>query len=105
MEIVSLPTEYPAVAVDRRRSTSPGSLPSYSEFCLAVAGRLNLDIAKMHSEAFWVDDLGATSVDIVKVVMLIRQRYGVKLSTSEAGRLRTVGDAYRLLVKPLDRTT
>jgi len=73
--------------------------PTFAEFCAAVASRLGLDAAHMHPEARWVDDLGATSIDVVRVVMLIQQRYGVRLSSSEAGRLRTVGDAHRLAAR------
>ncbi|UFP96328.1 phosphopantetheine-binding protein [Gloeobacter morelensis] len=73
------------------------AVPGYREFCSAVAARLNIDAARLKPESTWVADLGATSVDIVKIVMLIRQRFGVKVPTSQAGRIKTVRDAYLLL--------
>ena len=70
---------------------------SFDEFCNAVTQRLNIDKSKLRPETSWVDDLGISSIDIVKIAMLIRQRFGVKISTRQAGNIKTVQDAYLLL--------
>ncbi len=70
---------------------------SFDEFCNAVVQRLNVDPNKLHPDAYWVDDVGISSVDIVKIVMLIRQKFGVKISTTQAGKIKTVQNAYQLL--------
>jgi acyl carrier protein len=70
----------------------------FCEFCDAVAQRLKINQDKLRPEASWVDDVGISSVDIVKIVMLIRQKFGVKISTAQAGRVKTVQDTYQLLV-------
>ena len=70
---------------------------SFHDFCNAVAQRLNIDSNKLRPNAYWVDDVGISSVDIVKIVMLIRQKFSVKISTTQAGKIKTVQDAYQLL--------
>ncbi|KEO84352.1 acyl carrier protein [Tumebacillus flagellatus] len=71
--------------------------PNFESFASAVAERLNLDAEKIQPDAFWVRDVGVSSVDIVKVVMLIRQKFGVKVPTTAAGKIKTVQDAFQLL--------
>ncbi|WP_315787627.1 acyl carrier protein [Fischerella sp. JS2] len=73
------------------------SQASFEEFCNAVVQRLNINKAQLRPEASWVDDVGISSVDIVKIVMLIRQKFGVKISTTQAGKIKTVQDAYQFL--------
>ncbi|MEK8129274.1 phosphopantetheine-binding protein [Paenibacillus filicis] len=68
---------------------------SFADFRSQVAHKLKKEEALLTQEAEWVRDVGISSVDIVKIVMLLRQKYGIKLSTTEAGRLKTVGDAFR----------
>ncbi|MBL0387616.1 acyl carrier protein [Tumebacillus sp. ITR2] len=72
-------------------------MPDFDTFAAAVAERLNLDAEKIQPQALWVGDVGVSSVDIVKVVMLIRQKFGVKIPTTAAGKIKTVDDAYQLL--------
>ena len=81
------------VAINEKDSTTA----SFDEFCTAVAQRLNIDSNVLRPEASWVDDVGISSVDIVKIVMLIRQKFGVKISTTQAGKIKTVQDAYQFL--------
>jgi acyl carrier protein len=69
----------------------------FENFCSAVAERLNIQKEKLYPEAFWVKDVGITSVDIVKIVMLIRQKFGIKVATSRAGKIKTVQDAFLLI--------
>jgi acyl carrier protein len=70
---------------------------SFDDFCQITAQRLNVERKLLCPEALWVKDIGITSVDIVKIALLLRQKFGVKISTSQAGRIRTVQDAYQLV--------
>lgn len=70
----------------------------FDDFCNAVGQRLKINKDELRPEASWVDDVGISSVDIVKIVMLIRQKFNVKISTTQAGKIKTVQDAYQLLV-------
>ncbi|NJN11500.1 MAG: acyl carrier protein [Richelia sp. RM1_1_1] len=70
----------------------------FDDFCNAVAKRLQINKDVLRPEASWVDDVGISSIDIVKIVMLIRQKFHVKISTTQAGKIKTVQDAYQLLL-------
>ena len=69
----------------------------FDDFSNAVAQRLKINKDELRPEASWVEDVGISSVDIVKIVMLIRQKFNVKISISQAGKIKTVQDAYQLL--------
>lgn len=45
-----------------------------------------------------MQDVGISSVDIVKIALLLRQKFGVKVTTSQTGKIKTVQDAYQLVV-------
>ncbi|MNI25067.1 Acyl carrier protein [compost metagenome] len=66
----------------------------FEQFKAHLALKLKTDESLLRPEANWVKDVGITSIDMVKIVMLLRQKYDVKVSTTEAGRIRTVADAY-----------
>ncbi len=70
---------------------------SFEDFCQAAAHRLQVEQNLLRPSALWVKDIGITSVDIVKIALLIRQKFGVKVSTSQVGKIKTVQDAYQLL--------
>lgn len=70
---------------------------SFDDFCQIVAQRLDVERKLLYPEALWMKDIGITSVDIVKITLLLRQRFGIKVSTSQAGRIKTVQDAYQLI--------
>ncbi len=70
---------------------------TFDDFCNTVAQRLKVERDKLCPQAIWVEDVGITSVDIVKIVMLLRQKFGVKVPTAQAGKIKTVQDAYQLL--------
>jgi acyl carrier protein len=72
-------------------------LVSFDDFCQMAAQRLRVDINLLHPEALWVQDVGITSVDIVKIALLLRQKFGVKVPTSKVGRIKTIQDAYQLI--------
>jgi acyl carrier protein len=68
---------------------------SFDDFCQIAAQRLKVDLNLLRPEALWVQDVGITSVDIVKIALLLRQKFGVKIPTSQVGKIKTVQDAYQ----------
>lgn len=70
---------------------------SFEEFCQVAAQRLKVDINLLQPQALWVQDVGISSVDIVKIALLLRQKFGVKVTTSQTGKIKTVQDAYQLV--------
>lgn len=67
----------------------------FAEFRALLAKKLKKDESELIPEANWVKDVGISSVDMVKIIMLLRTKYGVKVSTTDAGRIKTVGDAFQ----------
>lgn len=71
---------------------------TFDDFSNAIVQRLKVEKDKLQPEALLVKDVGISSVDIVKIVMLLRQKFGVKVPISQAGKIKTVQDAYQLVV-------
>jgi len=70
---------------------------SYEAFCEAVIERLKLNHSTLEKDQLWVSDIGISSVDLVKIIMLIRQKFGIKVPTSTIGKIKTVHDTYKLV--------
>ena len=49
------------------------------------------------ADAAFTDDLGATSLTLVEVVMALEEEFGVEVPEAEVERVRTVGDACDLV--------
>ena len=63
-----------------------------------VSDQLSVDVSKMKSEANIIDDLGADSLDVVELVMAIKETFDIEVSDEEAEVLRTVGDVEAFVV-------
>ena len=57
-----------------------------------IAEQLNLPLEKINENSLIVEDLGADSLDIVEMLMILEEEYGVSLSDEQAGKLKTVKD-------------
>ena len=55
----------------------------------------------MTSEAHFIDDLGADSLDTVELVMAFEEEFDIEIPDEDAERLETVGDAITYLNKQL----
>ncbi len=62
-----------------------------------IAEILNLDPASVTMESTFVEDLGADSLDIVQIVMGVEEEFDIEVSSEDAERIVTVGDAVRLI--------
>ncbi len=64
-----------------------------------VMEKLNVEEAEVTSEAKFIEDLGADSLDIVEVVMAFEDEFGVEIPDEEAEKIQTVGDTIAYLEK------
>lgn len=64
-----------------------------------VADHLDVEEAKVSSDASFIDDLGADSLDTVELVMAFEEEFGVEIPDDAAETILTVGDAVRFLEK------
>jgi acyl carrier protein len=55
-----------------------------------VADKLDVDAAKITSEASFTNDLGADSLDVVELVMALEEEFDVEIPDEEAEKLQTV---------------
>ena len=48
-------------------------------------------------EASFIDDLGADSLDLVELVMVLEEEFGQEIPDEDAGKIQTVQDAINYL--------
>jgi len=62
-----------------------------------IVQQLGVDAEKVTSEASFVDDLGADSLDVVELVMAFEEEFGVEIPEEAAEKIATVKDAVEFL--------
>ncbi len=64
-----------------------------------IINELGVDPEKVTTEASFVDDLGADSLDTVELVMAFEEEFTIDIPDEDAERMRTVGDAISYIEK------
>ena len=64
-----------------------------------VAEQLGVKLEQVTSDASFVDDLGADSLDTVELVMAFEEEFGCEIPDDAAETILTVGDATKFLEK------
>jgi acyl carrier protein len=67
---------------------------SVEAFQALLADLLEVDVAQLTPEAYFVTDLGIDSLRMIQVLLRMEQM-GLRLSLESVWRIQTVGDAYR----------
>ncbi len=60
-----------------------------------IINELGVEPEKVTSEASFVEDLGADSLDTVELVMAFEEEFGMEIPDEDAEQLQTVGDAVK----------
>ena len=68
-----------------------------------IVEELGVEREKLTSEASFMEDLGADSLDTVELVMAFEKEFDIDIPDEEAEKLRTVGDALRYLQEKLGK--
>lgn len=58
-----------------------------------IVDQLGVDAAEVTSEASFIEDLGADSLDTVELVMALEEEFGIEIPDEEAEKIMTVKDA------------
>lgn len=58
-----------------------------------IAEVLNVDVSEVKYETTFTEDLGADSLDIFQIIMAIEEEFDIEIDSSEAEKIKTVGDA------------
>ena len=64
-----------------------------------IAQKLNLDENEITPEKNLNNDLGADSLDVVEVALMLEREFNVKFEESETKKIQTVSDLYELIEK------
>lgn len=55
-----------------------------------IADQLSVDEAQVKSEASFINDLGADSLDTVELIMALEEEFGIEISDEQAEKIQTV---------------
>jgi acyl carrier protein len=64
-----------------------------------IAKELEVSPDQLTSEASFIDDLGADSLDTVELVMALEEEFGIDIPDEDADKIKTVGDVMEYLKK------
>ena len=64
-----------------------------------IVEQLGVDEDEVTSDASFVDDLGADSLDTVELVMAFEEEFGIEIPDDAAETILTVGDAVKFISK------
>jgi acyl carrier protein len=64
-----------------------------------IINELGVDPEKVTTEASFVDDLGADSLDTVELVMAFEEEFTIDIPDEDAEQMRTVGEAISYIEK------
>ncbi len=64
-----------------------------------IAAILHIDADRIIPPARIVEDLGASSLDMVEMIMALEDAFGLEIADSDAESLRTVADVNELMAK------
>ena len=73
----------------------------FARFKKCAVDVLSVDADKVTPEASFGDDLEADSLDLVELVMALEEEFGVEAPEGEVEEIKTVGQAYELIVGKL----
>ena len=62
-----------------------------------VVAKLHVPADRVTQAANFIDDLAATSLDVVETIMSLEDEFGIEISDRDAERLQTVGDVVALI--------
>ena len=64
-----------------------------------IATKLNVSEREITPEKNLFNDLGADSLDVVELLMILEREFNVKFSEDEMANAKTVGDLFELIEK------
>ena len=62
-----------------------------------LASQLNIEKAKLIPNARLIEDLGADSLDMVEMLMLVEEEFGISIPDDDAMNLKTVEDIVKYI--------
>lgn len=72
---------------------------SFEKVKKLLAEQLNIDVNTVTLKSRVIEDLGADSLDVVEMLMVLEDEFNVTVSDEESLTLKTVGDIVALIDK------
>ena len=69
-----------------------------------IATKLNVSEREVTPEKHLFNDLGADSLDVVELLMILESEFNVKFSEDDTANVKTVGDLYNMIEKYQKKT-
>ena len=69
-----------------------------------IATKLNVSENEVTPEKHLINDLGADSLDVVELLMILEREFNIKLSEDDTANVKTVGDLYDMIEKYIKKT-
>ena len=69
-----------------------------------IVEQLGVNAEQVTTEAKFIEDLGADSLDTVELVMELEDEFEISIPDEEAEKIRTVGDAIKHIAEHLEKT-
>jgi len=64
---------------------------------------LEMGIEEVPSEASFLEDLGADSLDVVELIMQMEEEFGIQIPDEDAEKIKTVQDAITYIKNKSDK--
>ncbi|MFS2156051.1 acyl carrier protein [Pseudomonas sp. Pseusp122] len=64
-----------------------------------IVDKLDVENSEVTKEASFSEDLGANSLDQVELIMAIEDEFVIQMADDEAEKIKTVGQAFDLIIK------
>lgn len=74
-------------------------MPVFEELQQMIAEKLSVDPGDIKPESNFIDDLGADSLDLADLVMVIEDKYEVDFSNEDTDEFKTVRDVVSVIEK------
>ena len=62
-----------------------------------VCEQLSIERDKVKLESSFIEDLGADSLDVVELVMIMEESFKIEIKDSDAEKMKTVGDVVKYI--------
>lgn len=66
-----------------------------------IVEHLGVEESKVTTDANFIDDLGADSLDVIELTMAFEEEFGIEVPDDDMERVQTVGDAHNMLAEKL----
>lgn len=69
----------------------------FEEVREVVSTQLGIKPEQITAESFFLDDLGADSLDLVELTLALEERFGIEIPDEDGEKMRTVGDVIKYI--------